>query len=268
MLVGTGYSMTAKRDKNDPVGIPITVRGQNGVSADVSIDMTKRKPAFGGPQITFHTSNLKRSSGMGKAMFQVVAVFADQIGAQIVPDPSGLTGINAYRRTEQMFSALLRSDGRLRFEPGLGPRIYGYDADARSQSARDENIVRLALAGARNAAEFFPAIDRLRYDAQEDSFSWQNGQPADEAVNAAFSDPDMRAVSLSRSTLARAAITLGAMRGDFAFDRYSEIATPVLYSSVAAGDPTEAQVSAHAQAREADPYIRFDAKQVSYPVRI
>ncbi|MBN8506907.1 MAG: hypothetical protein J0L58_20770 [Burkholderiales bacterium] len=119
-------------------------------------------------RIYLHAINLDRGSGAGKAFYQVAAQVAKDFGAKVMADPQGLTAVNTYRRTEQMLSAHLRGGSTM--QPGYGQRVYGWEP-GKSKAAERNNLIRLALAAARNAKELAPAADQLRYDPATGKFT-------------------------------------------------------------------------------------------------
>jgi len=179
-------------------------------------------------EVVMHTQDLEKGSGAGKPVYQIGQEFANAFRSQIKADPQGLLGVNNYRRTEQMFSGMLRSGKPETMQPGIGQRIYGWNERATKPEHHERNMVRTALAIARNVAEFFPQIKDIRYDMASGKFVHNDGSSAESIVKGVLDSPDARAMSLSRSTLARAAITHEAIAGDVNVP--DKIDTPVLYS--------------------------------------
>ena len=195
----------------------------NGVPDSAYMELNEED---GRKKIILHAVALDKGSGWGKAFYQAAALIAKEYGVEIVADPDGLTGVNTYRRTEQMMSAALRSGDANVIRPGDGQRVYGWER-GKTKAARDGNLLRLLLASARNAKEVVPMADQLRYDLATDAFTL-DGQDASDMVKKALSKPDARATSVSRSTLARAAITFEAMQGEVELP--SNLDKPLLYS--------------------------------------
>jgi hypothetical protein len=179
-----------------------------------------------GDKLVFHAENMDKGSGAGKVFYQVAAKVAAELGMPVIADPYGLLGVNNYRRTEQMTSAALRNKDGFSMLPGEGQRIYGWEG-GKTKATKDGNLLRLLLASARNAKEVVPIADQLRYDLATDSFTL-DGQDASDMVKKALSKPDARATSVSRSTLARAAITFEAMQGEVSLP--DSLDKPLLYS--------------------------------------
>lgn len=222
-----------------------------------------------GRQAVFHAIGLSKGSGAGKGFYQVAARVAKEYGLEVLADPAGLTGINTYRRTEQMLSAALRGNDIMR--PGYGQRIYGWEP-GKSKAAKDNNLIRLALANARNAKEAVPFADRLRYDLATGQFT-ADGLSAEEEVANILRNQDVRAMSVSRSTLARAAITFEALEGEVAIP--DSISSPVLYSrdedytpleSLAADDYKAAEGKA-VELDDGERTVRIDAAELLRDLR-
>lgn len=229
MLAGSPFSARAEaKGGSRSTYLYMTKDGQPQGRAEIEYE--NRSSADGGPLLTMHTIGFSKGSGAGKPFYQIAFAFSDAIDAKTTADPNGLLAINTYRRTEQQFSAALRGGKTRNVQPGYGQRIYGWNAKTKGAEQEDRNMVRLALAAARNAAEFFPGIRELQYDIARNQFRRADGSSAETDVSIALLDADTRAVSLSRSTLARAAITFEAIRGTLDLDGVREVASPVLYS--------------------------------------
>ena len=244
MLAGTRFG--AKAEAGSSAGwyaLELTDRGRPAGSAELQyVPGADRR-------FVLHTQNLDKGSGAGKTFYQVAFAFAHSMGVPVNADPAGLTGVNTYRRTEQMMSAAVRAGVAPDGIPGVGQRIYGWNKRAKDDTQRGRNLVRIALAAARNAAELVPETRDLTYDLATNSFGWRaktkHSMPAEQFVAQALKGGDARAVSVSRSTLARAAITFGAIDGTLKIADDTEVASPVLYS--ARGDVTYAEVDAQLQ---------------------
>lgn len=197
-------------------------------------------------RLVMHTQDLEAGSSMGKPFYQVAFAFGHAIGVPVNADPMGLTGINGYRRTEQMISAAARAGEPGAVNPGIAQRVYGWRAGAKTAADKDKNLARLALAAARNAAEVIPQARDLTYDVEEGSFGWRRGarqeQSAEAFVAEALKGKDARAAGVSRSTLARAALTYQAIDGTLDLDGVRGVADPILYSSREIDDAEYASV--------------------------
>lgn len=219
LLEGSKYQFNLEPQGDNMMGF--VVRDDPNQEAAIELDDDGRKP-----RLILHAIALNRGSGAGKAFYQVAAQIAKEYGADIVADPQGLTAVNTYRRTEQMLSAALRSGDASVIQPGYGQRIYGWEP-GKTKAAKESNLIRLALASARNAKEAVPFADRLRYNLETGEFT-ADGLSAEGEVEAALRNKDARAMSISRSTLARAAITFEALEGEVEIP--GSIRSPVLYS--------------------------------------
>lgn len=109
MLDGSRYEMSIEKLKpgeeafyGDGFTILIKDNKTNGVSeAVVQYDRIDK-------QVVMHTEKLDKGSGAGKPVYQVGQAFATAFNVKIKADHM-LLGVNNYRRTEQMFSGMLRS---------------------------------------------------------------------------------------------------------------------------------------------------------------
>lgn len=223
------------RGTND-FGITITDT-KTGATGNADVEFWQREK-----EVTMHTHELDKGSGMGKPVYQIGQAFADKFGARIHADGI-LLGVNNYRRTEQMFSGMLRSGNYDTMQPGVGQRIYGWNERLKNQDQQDRNMIRVALAATRNVLEFAPEMKNIGFDLATNKFYFKNKPDSIEnrlmagaKVKSILSSSDVRVASISRSTLARAAITLGAMDGEAV--NAQNIAEPVLYKrKEAVSDP-------------------------------
>jgi hypothetical protein len=233
MLKDSKYAMTITAT-NDPVdgsgSFGFTIKDtKTGIESIGDIEFHPQDK-----EVTVHVSDLEKGSGTGKPVYQVAQAFATAFKSKIEADPQGLLGVNNYRRTEQMFSGALRSGNFDTMQPGVGQRIYGWNERAKTQEQQDRNFVRMALAATRNALEFAPTIKDFGYDLATDKFyvngkerSFENDMVAGNRIKLMLQNKDARVASISRSTLARAAITLQAIDGNVEIPE--DIANPVLY---------------------------------------
>ena len=232
MLNGTRYKAVARDARNNwwTVSIEDTKTGDRG---SAEIELTAE--GTGKPRLTMHTAGFSRGSGMGKPFYQVAFAFGHAIGIRTDADPVGLLGVNNYRRTEQMMSAAVRAGTAGAVNPGIGQRVYGWNERAIDDTQQDRNLVRIALAAARNAVEVAPEARDLTYDIADDTFGWRagtsHGIDAPRYVATILAAKDSRAVSLSKSTLARAALTFMAIDGQVSFNGVTTAKSPVLYST-------------------------------------
>jgi len=258
MLAGSKFQFDI-----EPAGNLLNLRLRSDPSQEAQIELDDDGRS---PRIYLHAIQLNKGSGAGKAFYQVAAKIAKDYGAPVVADPQGLTAVNTYRRTEQMLSSALRNRDSSTVQPGYGQRIYGWKP-GKAKAVQAENLIRLALANARNAKEAVPIADQLRYDLATGKFTMA-GEDAEARVAEALKRPDVRAMSVSRSTLARAALTFEAMEKDVEIP--DELSGPVLYSRDESYTPLE-QLAADdykaAEGREVvissgDASLRIDAASV------
>lgn len=226
MLDGTRYMADVAAAGHGTIFLEITDTTTN-VSGTAGIELTGSR---GDRRLVMHTQDLEQGSGIGKPFYQVAFAFGHELGIKTNADPGGLMGVNNWRRTEQMMSAAVRAGEAGSVNPGIGQRIYGWNPAAKTKAEKARNMGRIALAAARNAVEADARVADLAYDLSAGAFSWANGKAGAEAfVKRLIDSSDAKAVSLSRSTLARAAVTLEALRGDVAVP--AKVARPILYSS-------------------------------------
>lgn len=176
---------------------------------------------------TANTSNLGRA-GLGAAVYQMFVEYAAAKNITIHPDHS-LSGVNTYRRTEQMLAAAMRAGRSNVMVPHPVQRVYGFNNDASTPAEHDDNMVRLLLAGLRNVRELAPGVDKLYYHPETDSFTSRSGKDQSATVKKMLANTDARAFGLGRSTLARAVITRQVM--DDEFELPESFAAPILYSA-------------------------------------
>lgn len=261
ILKGSTFTPTINApDSYGGNSVSITLKdNRTGTTGDATIEFVGASE--GGPKFVMHTAGFKAGSSMGKPFYQVAFGVANAMGDIPVEADGILLGVNNYRRTEQMMSAAARNGMASVVNPGVGQRVYGWNRRPKGQDQQDRNFARTAMAQARNAAEFVPEVPMLRYDPQQDSFSWPDGSSAEVFVKDALANPDVRLVSISRSTLARAAITFAAIDGSLDLDGVTEVASPVLYSAREGG-------YADSSKQSSDGYSRLEGRRVSYEVRI
>ncbi|MBI5270700.1 MAG: hypothetical protein HY856_13595 [Burkholderiales bacterium] len=225
-------------------------------------------------RLVLHASDFDQGSGLGKPFYQVALAFSHEVGIPTNADPSGLLGVNNYRRTDQSFSAALRAGFSSQVNPGIGQRVYGWEKGAKTDAQHDSNLLRLALAQARNVAEFIPRVRELSYDLAADKFAWRKGkeagQDAEAWVGRQLASQDVRRVSISRSTIARAAVTFQAVDGQVDVPDELTVAAPVLYSRRGGFFPEAEADSGYAALERArrDGYNRLANRQLKVPVRL
>lgn len=265
MFAGTKFTGTADQDETPGwYSVDMAADGQPmGIAQIQYIGGADRS-------IVLHTQNLGRGTSAGKAFYQAAFAFAHAIGVPVKADPQGLTGVNTYRRTEQMMSAAVRAGTAPDGIPGVGQRIYGWDKKAKTAADRGKNLVRLALAAARNAVELAPEARDLTYDLSTGAFDWRpktkHSMGAEAYVSQALRGKDARVASMSRSTLARAAITFQAIDGAVKVDPDTPVKSPILYSTREEGAAPD--VYAEAAMRQPFDYKAIAGRRVSYQVMV
>lgn len=179
--------------------------------------------------MSVNTIELARS-GMGGAVYQLVSEFAARRGIPLTPE-SSISGVNTYRRTEQMISAALRTGKSNVMVPHETQRVYGFNDSASTQEQHDDNMGRLILASLRNAVELAPEVMDLRYHPHTGVFTMEDGSDAERLVAEILSRTETRAFGLGRAQLARAAMTREMMSGKLKAEKIESFAAPVLYSA-------------------------------------
>lgn len=266
LMRGTPFSVDVSPSLDYRNRVEVTLSRAGQAPGTATIEITRQKP----PRLIVHAASLEQGSNYGKPLYQIAYAMADALDAIVEADPDGLTAINTYRRTEHMLSGALRLGRTGTVQPGVGQRIYGWNPQARGEAEDRKNVVRLAVAAARNAVELFPQIETLRYELQSDRFYTANGEDAEPIIEAAMQTQDVRALSLSRSTMARAAITLQAAREGVDLTGVRELRRPVLYSRALPDDhplnpgyvsPVEGDTSTGV-------YSGLEGRPIRYEVRI
>ncbi len=183
----------------------------------------------GKKHMSVNTIELGRS-GMGGAVYQLISEFAARRGIPLSPE-SSISGVNTYRRTEQMLSAALRTGKSNAMVPHDTQRVYGFMDRASTQEEHDDNLGRLILATLRNAVELAPEVMELRYHPHTGVFTMDDGSDAERLVAEILSRTETRAFGLGRAQLARAAMTRDLMSGKLKAEKIESFAAPVLYSA-------------------------------------
>lgn len=263
LLGGTRFSAKVRQSRVNWFEVVLT-DAKTGVSDLGEIQHVRAD----NPRLVLHSQDFSKGSGVGKPFYQIAFSYAHAIGFRVNADPSGLVGANNYRRTEQMMSAAARSGSAPEGLPGIGQRIYGWNARPANQDQQDRNFARIALAAARNAVEVAPEARDLTYDIATNTFSWRkktkHSLPAEAYVTEALDGPDARTVSVSRSTLARAALTFQAIDGTLRIDPDTEVKSPVLYSI--RGDHATDSIYARVESRQPINYKAIAGRKVTYQV--
>jgi hypothetical protein len=205
----------------------IIVTFKDKASAEEQVAILDLVKAGGKWTATANTADLRRG-GMGAGFYQMVGEYAAGRDITITPD-SSLSGVNSYRRTEQMLSAALRTGKSNVMVPHAVQRIYGFNFTANTEAEHGDNVARLLLAGLRNAKELAPGLDKLHYQPETGEFTTGKGKNAEDEVKKMLLDIDARSFGLGRSTLARAVMTKDMLAGqEVKTESFKE---PVLYSA-------------------------------------
>jgi hypothetical protein len=206
VLAGSKESARVFEGKYGMLAIEISSAGRPPAVGEIGINDAHAGPS--GLWMDFHTIKLTKGSSLGAVFYQIAQEAAFHLGYGTRADDMGLSAVNTTRRTEQMLSAALRNPISGRFAPGVGQRIYGWNHKTTDARQIDLNMARLALAQMRNVGEVVPEFKRgeFTYDLAAGTFS-RAGVPADEKINEILRRPEVRDWSISRSSLARAAIS-------------------------------------------------------------
>lgn len=213
--LGNKHTQTFVEFKNKETGI------MEAAILDVFMESGKRVAVA-------NTSYLNRN-GLGSAVYQLFAEYSARNGITLKPD-GNVSGINSYRRTEQMLSSAMRTGRSNVMIPHYVQRLYGFNPDARSETEHNKNISIMLLAGLRNVLELMPQAETLRYHPETDAFTNSVGVPMDSEIDKFLAnDVDARALGLGRSTVARAVLTRMAMDNELEMPK--TLKAPVLYSA-------------------------------------
>lgn len=269
MLAGTKFKVEALPDSSfrtnySQRGVALTI--YDGKSSETGYIEIKREK---GEQLAiFHAEDFEKGSAFGKPFYQVALALSNAIDARNESHDM-LLAVNTHRRTEQMMSAAMRLGRTTSLDPGVGQRVYGWERK-KTPEAQDANLVRLAVASARNVAEFAPEIVDLVYDIEAGKFKDIRGNDAEDQVDDILNDPDVRAVSISRSTMARAALTFQAIREDVALPE--KIGKPLLYSKDEASEAPEDEPKEPKKPKPLNPKTiepaRLAGIKVSYEIKV
>lgn len=226
MGITQDYDLTVVRDLPDPTTVLFSLAFKHKASGAEFGAMLEQHQEGGKRFLTANTLEMGKG-GLGAAFYQLAAEYAARRNLPLRPE-SALSGINSYRRTEQQLSAALRTGKSNVMVPHRTQRVYGFEDNASRKESHDANIVRLILAGLRNAKELVKDFAKLRYVPETGEFTDAKGKNKEAAVQKLLADPDARAFGLGRSTLARALLSQQILDGAKAPESFKE---PILYSA-------------------------------------
>jgi len=226
MGITRDYDLTVARDLQDQNTSSFNLTFRHKVSGAEFGARLDQHQAEGKKFLTANTLEMGKG-GLGAALYQMAAEYAARRNMPLRPE-SSLSGINSYRRTEQQLSAALRTGKSNAMVPHLVQRVYGFEDNASRKESHDANLVRLILAGLRNARELVNDFDKLRYVPETGEFTDAKGNSKEAAVQKLLASPDARAFGLGRSTLARALLSKQVLDGAKAPQSFKE---PILYST-------------------------------------
>lgn len=169
-------------------------------------------------------------STLGGAFYQLAAEMAVRNGMKLSPEGQ-VSGINSYRRTEQMISAALRTGKSNAMVPHYIQRVHGFNDDAKTVEQHNENLTRLLLAAVRNVREIAPELADVVYHPEANAYTMPDGSPADRLMTEVLARPDARAFGLGRAQIARAALTRQILAGEIKAADVKAINSPILYSA-------------------------------------
>ena len=226
MGITRDYDLVIERDVQDQNTNSFNLTFKHKVSGAEFGARLDQHQAEGKKFLTANTLEMGKG-GLGAAFYQMAAEYAARRNMPLRPE-SSLSGINSYRRTEQQLSAALRTGKSNAMVPHPVQRVYGFEDNASRKESHDANIVRLILAGVRNARELVKDFDKLRYVPETGEFTDANGKSKEAAVQKLLATPDARAFGMGRSTLARALLSKQVLNGAKAPTAFKE---PILYSA-------------------------------------
>lgn len=154
--------------------------------------------------------------GFGAQAYALALTWAANNKYVLVPDPAGLSLINTYRRTEQMFSAALRLNTTKYMRPHPDQGLFGWIKNPATDAQETHNLALLALTTYENVMKSDPdtrgklidTLSRLHYNFEEEAFENGKGQavPRQRWEELAKADAS-RAVGSGITTLQRAVLT-------------------------------------------------------------
>jgi hypothetical protein len=223
VLRGTAFKAQVTVGDGGNVTIAISENGERRGSADISPSAGMGHSGY----VHFNTSAFKKGSGAGGAFYTAAHAIANRFGWPTEADPSGLSAVNTRRRTGVMMAMFLRGDLDRDSVPGAGQRVWGWQKGG----IQSENFTRLALADMRNVGEIVPEFQPgdIEYDIAGDRFM-RDGKDIEPLIAQILRRPARNDWSLSRSALARAALTAQIMSGQRPAEGVERAAAPMLLS--------------------------------------
>ncbi len=154
--------------------------------------------------------------GFGAQAYALALTWAANNKYVLVPDPAGLSLINTYRRTEQMFSAALRLNTTKYMRPHPDQGLFGWIKNPATDAQETHNLALLALTTYENVMKADPdvrgklidTLSHLHYNFEEEAFENGKGQPVPRQRWDELAKTDAsRAVGSGITTLQRAVLT-------------------------------------------------------------
>ena len=172
-----------------------------------------------------------RGQGYGRLAYQIALTWAHNNRVKLYPDPSGVTFINTFRRTEQMISAALKFGSTKYLEPHSDQRIDGWISDPESQEDEDNNLARLIMRSYKNVEQAMAGVAKfgeIRYnfkslrfeDASGNKITAKDFDELSGIVRAVAKNAPSSDTGIGRTTLARAAFTRSLLEGGVGVDRF------------------------------------------------
>ncbi|RZI59393.1 MAG: hypothetical protein EOP14_04270, partial [Pseudomonas sp.] len=148
-----------------------------------------------------------RSGGAGSLLYVAALDWIHNNNKKIKDDPSGLTPINAIRRTSNFFASALRWGTTKHLLPHQKQKVEGWNED------HDNNLYLLAVREMENVHKSIPESRHWTFDFESGRFLDSDGkdlQQSDRTERVVFADPGDSGIGLS--TLQRAVITASAIQ--------------------------------------------------------
>ena len=227
MGITDNYQVTITQQSNEATEKVQTIEFRNPETQMESSAILTASKVNGKWELSINTSDMGKG-GLGAAVYQMVSEYAAKRGMTLKPEDS-LSGINTYRRTEQQFSAALRTGKSNVMTPHPTQRLYGFEDNATRVEAHEANLVRMIAASIRNAKELVPGFEGLRYSPEAGVFTNSKGVNQEARLDKMLQSVDARAFGMGRSTLARAVMSNMMLKGEL--NPITSFKEPVLYSA-------------------------------------